>query len=184
MAGSFEVEGVRVDHGSHRLHPSINPQILASLRTLLGEDLQVRPRRGRVRLADRWVAFPLQLSDLIRHLPPSFAARAAAGAAVTPVLRPRADTSAEVLRASLGPAIAEEFYEPYLTKLWGLSPHQLSGELALPTRRRALAARSGSTGVARAGGLEPDVPLSAVMVTGRSPKRWRTRRPPPESTST
>ena len=138
MAGSFEIEGVRVDHGSHRLHPSIDTEILTSLRTLLGDDLQVRPRRGRVRLADRWVAFPLQLSDLIRHLPPSFAARAAAGAAVTPVLRPRADTSAEVLRSSLGPAIAEEFYEPYLTKLWGLSPHQLSGELA----RRRVGARS------------------------------------------
>ena len=138
MAGSFEVEGVRVDHGSHRLHPSVHPEILESLQRLLGNDLQVRARRGRVRLADRWVAFPLQLSDLVRHLPPSFAARAAAGAAVTPVLRPRADTSAEVLRASLGPAVAQEFYEPYLTKLWGVSPHQLSGELA----RRRVSARS------------------------------------------
>ena len=138
MAGSFDVAGVRVDHGSHRLHPSIDPKILGALKSLLGDDLQVRPRRGRVRLADRWVAFPLQLSDLIRHLPPSFAARAAAGAAVTPMLRPRADTSAEVLRSTLGPAVAEEFYEPYLTKLWGLSPHQLSGELA----RRRVGARS------------------------------------------
>lgn len=138
MAGSFEVEGVRVDFGSHRLHPSIDDQTLALLRSLLGDDLQVRSRRGRVRLADRWVAFPLQLSDLVRHLPPSFAARAAAGAAVTPILRPRSDTSAEVIRASLGPAIAQEFYEPYLTKLWGLSPHQLSGELA----RRRVSARS------------------------------------------
>lgn len=138
MAGSFDIEGVRVDYGSHRLHPSIDESILGSLRSLLGDDLQVRPRRGRVRLADRWVAFPLQLSDLIRHLPPSFAARAAAGAALTPVLRPRADTSAEVIRASLGPAVANEFYEPYLTKLWGVSPHELSGELA----RRRVSARS------------------------------------------
>jgi len=138
MAGSFDVDGMRVDFGSHRLHPSIAPRVLASLRELLGDDLQVRPRRGRVRLADRWVRFPLQLSDLVRHLPPGFAARAAAGAAITPVLRPRADTSAEVLRASLGPAIAEEFYEPYLTKLWGVAPQELSGELA----RRRVGARS------------------------------------------
>jgi protoporphyrinogen oxidase len=138
MAGSFDVDGVRVDYGSHRLHPSIDTTILEALRSLLGDDLQVRPRRGRVRLADRWVAFPLQLSDLVRHLPRSFAARAAAGAAMTPVLRARGDTTAEVLRASLGPTVAEEFYEPYLTKLWGLSPHQLSGELA----RRRVSARS------------------------------------------
>jgi len=138
MAGSFEIEGVRVDYGSHRLHPSIDERTLGELRSLLGDDLQVRSRRGRVRLADRWVAFPLQLADLVRQLPPSFAARAAAGAAVTPMLRPRADTSAEVIRASLGPAVAQEFYEPYLTKLWGLSPQQLSGELA----RRRVSARS------------------------------------------
>jgi protoporphyrinogen oxidase len=138
MSGSFDVAGVRVDHGSHRLHPSVDGRTHAELANLLGSDLQVRARRGRVRLAERWVAFPLQLADLVRHLPPSFAARAAAGAAVTPVLRPRADTSAEVIRASLGPAIAQEFYEPYLTKLWGLSPHQLSGELA----RRRVSARS------------------------------------------
>ncbi len=138
MAGSFEVDGVRVDYGSHRLHPSIDDRILGALRSLLGDDLQTRPRRGRVRIADRWVAFPLQLADLIRRLPPSFSARAAASAAVTPVLRPRADTTAEVLRSTLGPAVAEEFYEPYLTKLWGLPPQQLSGELA----RRRVGARS------------------------------------------
>lgn len=138
MAGSFEVDGVRVDFGSHRLHPSISPAIHEVLSELLGDDLQVRPRRGRVRIADRWVGFPLQLSDLVRHLPPGFAARAAAGAAVTPVLRPRDDTTAEVLRASLGPVIAEEFYEPYLTKLWGVAPQELSGELA----RRRVGARS------------------------------------------
>jgi protoporphyrinogen oxidase len=146
MAGSFEVDGVRVDHGSHRLHPSIAPHLLAALRSLLGDDLQTRPRRGRVRLADRWVAFPLQMADLLRRLPPSFAARAAAGAAVTPLLRPREDTTAEVLRASLGPAIAEEFYEPYLTKLWGLGPQELSGELA----RRRVGARSPGDLVRRA----------------------------------
>jgi protoporphyrinogen oxidase len=42
------------------------------------------------------------------------------------------------LRSTLGPAVAEEFYEPYLTKLWGLPPQQLSGELA----RRRVGARS------------------------------------------
>jgi protoporphyrinogen oxidase len=146
MAGSFDVEGVRVDFGSHRLHPAIDPAILESLRTLLGDDLQTRARRGRVRLASRWLAFPLQFSDLVRHLPPPFAVRAAAGAAMAPMLRARADTTAEVLRASLGPAVATEFYEPYLTKIWGVSPHELSGELA----RRRVSARSPTDLVRRA----------------------------------
>ncbi len=29
LAGSFEVGGVRVDHGSHRLHPATEPHLLA-----------------------------------------------------------------------------------------------------------------------------------------------------------
>ncbi|MGH3801393.1 MAG: NAD(P)-binding protein, partial [Pseudonocardiaceae bacterium] len=51
MAASFDVAGVRVDHGSHRLHPATPPAVLADLRGLLGEDLQCRPRNGRLRIA-------------------------------------------------------------------------------------------------------------------------------------
>ncbi|MDQ3469441.1 MAG: FAD-dependent oxidoreductase [Actinomycetota bacterium] len=46
LAGSFEVSGVRVDHGSHRLHERTDPSLLADLRTLLGDELQPRPRHG------------------------------------------------------------------------------------------------------------------------------------------
>ena len=60
MAGSIEVDGVRVDFGSHRLHPSTPPERLAEVRGLLGDDLQVRPRNGRIRLAGRWLRFPLR----------------------------------------------------------------------------------------------------------------------------
>ncbi|MCZ7528121.1 MAG: NAD(P)/FAD-dependent oxidoreductase [Acidimicrobiia bacterium] len=46
LAGSFEVAGVRVDHGSHRLHPACPPPVLETLRELLGPGLRRRPRRG------------------------------------------------------------------------------------------------------------------------------------------
>ena len=136
MAGSFEVAGVRVDHGSHRLHPSTPPEVLGALRELLGDDLQVRPRNGRIRLLDRWVAFPLQTGDLLRRTPPGFAARAALDAVTGPLRRPRADTFAEVVRAGLGPAVLDTFYGPYARKLWGVEASELSGELA---RRRVSA---------------------------------------------
>ncbi len=130
MAGSFEVAGLRVDHGSHRLHPSTPPHLLDALRGLLGDDLQVRPRNGRIRLQGRWIAFPLRATDLLGRLPRSFAARAAVDAVVGPLRRPRADTFAEVVRAGLGPAVASAFYEPYARKLWGIDARELSGELA------------------------------------------------------
>ena len=70
MAASFEVAGVRVDHGSHRLHPATPPAVLGPLRELLGYDLQTRPRHGRLRLYGRWVGFPLRPGELLRALPP------------------------------------------------------------------------------------------------------------------
>lgn len=135
-AASVEVGGIRVDLGSHRLHPSTDPAILADLRALLGDDLQRRPRRGRIRLAGRWIAFPLRPGDLVRRLPPSLALAAAWDAATAWARRPRSDTFAEVLRAGLGPTLCERFYFPYARKLWGLAPEELSGEQA---RRRVSA---------------------------------------------
>ena len=142
MAASHEVAGLRVDLGSHRLHPSTTPRLLDALRSLLGDDLQVRPRNGRILLRGRWVAFPLRATDLVARTPRPFALRAARDAALAPTRRgPRDDTFAEVVRAGLGPTVADEFYGPYVRKIWGVDPSDLSGELA---RRRVSAAGPGA----------------------------------------
>ena len=135
-AGSFEVGGMRVDHGSHRLHGATDPAILADLRSLLGDDLQTRPRNGRIRLAGRWIGFPLRPADLVRKLPPGFAAGAAFDALAAPLRRPRTDTFDDVVRAGLGPTMWRRFYGPYARKIWGVDPARLSGEQA---RRRVSA---------------------------------------------
>jgi protoporphyrinogen oxidase len=139
MAASFEVAGQRVDHGSHRLHPSTAPEILAALRALLGDDLQQRPRHGRLRLDGRWLRFPLRAGDLARHLPPALAARMAADTVLAPTRRARSGaTFPEVVTAGLGPTVADRFYLPYATKLFGADPDDLDGELA----RRRVSGRS------------------------------------------
>jgi protoporphyrinogen oxidase len=123
MSASFDVGGVRVDHGSHRLHPTTDPAILRQLQALV--PLQWRPRNGRIRLLDRWLRFPLRPVDLVTHLPP----RIALGSVVHS-RKERADTYAEVVRARFGQAMLDSFYGPYAHKLWGLSPDDLSGEQA------------------------------------------------------
>jgi len=162
MAASIEVAGQRVDLGSHRLHPSIAPHLLAAIQTLLGDDLQLRARDGRLRLRDRWVRFPLRAPDLVRQMPPGFAARALADAFLRPLRRPKADTFAEVVRCRFGRGILDEFYGPYAQKLWGTSADNLSGELA----RRRIATRG-------AGSL-----LRRVVQRGDGPGRtfWYPRR--------
>jgi protoporphyrinogen oxidase len=139
-SASHSVAGHRVDLGSHRLHPSIDPAILAELRALLGDELQVRPRRGRIRLEGRWIGFPLRPADVLRRCPPALALGALRDAATAPARRPRADTFAEELRAALGPAICERFYFPYARKIWGVAPEELAGAQARArVRTRSLA---------------------------------------------
>ncbi|HET6728127.1 MAG TPA: FAD-dependent oxidoreductase [Jiangellaceae bacterium] len=136
LAGSFEIAGVRVDHGSHRLHPSTPPRVLADLRGLLGDDLQRRRRNGRLRVAGRWVGFPLRAGELARELPGPLVARVARESATSPLRRARADTYAGVLRAGLGPTLYDELYGPYAQKLWGLPGDRIS---SVQARRRVSA---------------------------------------------
>ncbi len=136
MAASFDVAGVRVDHGSHRLHPAAPPVVLDRLRRLLGDELAERPRNGRLRLDGRWLSFPLRSTELLTGTSPSFAVRAALDAVASPLRRPTRDSYAEVVRAGLGPTVADRFHLPYARKLWGVDPEELSGGLA---RRRVSA---------------------------------------------
>src|SRR5215207_6234537 len=136
LAGSFDVAGLRVDHGSHRLHPSTPPPLITDLRALLGSDLQTRPRNGRLRIAERWVGFPLHAAELARGLPASMVAKVAREAVAAPLRRVKDDTYAGVLKAGLGPTLYNSVYGPYAEKLWGLPGERISGVQA---RRRVSA---------------------------------------------
>ncbi len=141
-AGSFELAGMRVDYGSHRLHPAAEPEVLDRLRALLGDELLTRPRHGRIRLQGRWIHFPLRPLDLLLRLPPRFAA----GAALDVVRRrgagiaPGGESFASVLERGLGRTLCREFYFPYARKIWGVEPEELS---AVQARRRVSAGSFG-----------------------------------------
>src|SRR5215217_3878980 len=144
MAASFEVAGVRVDHGSHRLHPATPPEVLGPLRELLGEDLQTRPRHGRLRLYGRWVGFPLRPVELARTLPPAAVARIGRDALSRPFVRSGGGSYAAVLAAGLGPELYGALYGPYAAKLWGLP-----GEAIDPEQARRRVGAGGVWGIAR-----------------------------------
>ncbi len=136
MAGSLDVAGLRVDRGSHRLHPATPPRILADLSMLLGADLQLRQRNGRLRVAGRWVGFPLRPGELVRELPAGLIARAGADVVTGPLRRGASDSYADALRHGLGPALYDALYAPYAVKLWGRAGTQIDAEQA---RRRVAA---------------------------------------------
>jgi protoporphyrinogen oxidase len=127
-AGSFDVEGIRVDYGSHRLHHACDPEILADLGRVLGDDLVHMPRHGRIRLRGKWLHFPLKPLDLMMRLDRGFAMGAMRDmiARALPGTKAEGDTFASVLRANLGRTICDHFYFPYARKLWGYEPERLS----------------------------------------------------------
>lgn len=158
MAGSITVAGMRVDLGSHRLHPVATPDVEALLVEALGTDLQGRRRRGRILLEGRWLDFPLRPVDMLAHLPPSFVVGAVRDL-VTGPWRTRSSEPGDgadalaVLRHRLGPTVTDRFYRPYLTKLYGVDPSRLHAEVA----DRRVAARRASDVVARILRPRPEV---------------------------
>jgi protoporphyrinogen oxidase len=139
-AASFKLQGQFVDFGSHRLHPACDPEILADIGELLGSELLMRPRHGRIRMRGRWIHFPLKPLDLLLRLDRRFAIDA-----LLDTLRKRfapaehgPENFATVLRTQLGETICRDFYFPYARKLWGLAPDELSATQA----RRRVAANS------------------------------------------
>lgn len=139
-AGSFELEGLRVDYGSHRLHPACPGEILADIQSLLKQDLLARPRHGRMGLRGRWVHFPLKPLDLATNLPPSFTFGVLRDSAAKILGSSEPNTFEGVLRRGLGRTICEDFYFPYARKIWGVAPEELDAEQA---RRRVSAGSLG-----------------------------------------
>lgn len=141
-AGGFELEGIPVDYGSHRLHPSCRPEILDDIRAMLGEDLLLRPRHGRIRLRGRWIHFPLKPLDLLLQLPASFGAGVIRDAITKAASARTGDEAsfATVLEAGLGRTICRDFYFPYARKIWGVPPEALD---PVQARRRVSAGSVG-----------------------------------------
>jgi protoporphyrinogen oxidase len=140
-AGSFEMGGLRVDFGSHRLHPTCAQPIMADIRAMLGDGLLDRPRHGRIRLQGRWVHFPLKPADLVMHLPLSFGAGVVGDSLGKMARRMQPlETFEGVLEHGLGRTICRNFYFPYAKKIWGLPPVELDAEQA---RRRVAAGSLG-----------------------------------------
>lgn len=130
-SGSFMIDGIHVDFGSHRLHPASEPHILDMIKDAVGEDLLWRPRHGRILLKKRWIHFPLKPVDLILRLPKGFTFALLFDMATKPLRKIQGEvTFKSVLLKGLGPAMSRAFYFPYMKKLWALDPEDLAVTLA------------------------------------------------------
>lgn len=151
LAASFEVAGVRVDQGSHRLDPNTSAHLLSDLQGLLGSDLQHRRRSSRIRMGEQWLTLPLRADEVARRLPPSLLARVARDSALSAFRRAESDTYDAVVRSRVGSAIYDRVYGPLAEKQWGMPGDRISSEHARRHTARLGALRVAGRAMVRSG---------------------------------
>jgi protoporphyrinogen oxidase len=141
-AGSFDLDGVYCDYGSHRLFPKLPAEITQDLKRLMGPDLIYQVRHGRIRLRGHWIHFPLKPMDLLFRLPKSFALGVLGDTARK--LLPRGSsgtpTFATLLEQGLGRTVCRDFFFPYARKIWGVAPEKLD---VMAAQRRVTGSSTG-----------------------------------------
>ena len=134
ISATMRREDMLFDFGSHRIHPACDAETLSLLRSLLGDDLLSRPRRGAIWLSGRFVEYPLRVGQVASALGPLRATSILASFArqkLFPTSGRLAQQSSETLLIErFGRAMYELFYKPYTTKVFGIPPDQMSPEQA------------------------------------------------------
>ncbi len=129
LAAGMTRDGMRLDFGPHRLHSAADPEVLADLRALLGDELELRTRRGQIFLNGRYLPFPPTARTLL-ELGPVTLARAEASLARARLHRRPPRSYAEAVSQAVGPALYRLFYAPYAEKVWGLPGELIAVEQA------------------------------------------------------
>lgn len=140
LLAPVEFEGIPCDRGSHRIHPSAHPLLMELTRDAGWLE---RPRRGRLVLDRSHMQYPLQMLDFLRGLGPktavhmglNFLARPNALRRFTSWENDRQDARTDIgfeqfVTARVGRRAYEQFYAPYVQKVWGLHPSEISQTVA------------------------------------------------------
>jgi protoporphyrinogen oxidase len=116
--------GVHYDLGSHRIHPEINSEVLQELRELLKGELLSPPRRGKIKLEDKFIDFPLSLNNLALTLGPRKCLQIFLSRLKQNKLS--GNSFKDSMEAKFGSVLYKAFYGPYIEKVWGKPGEELS----------------------------------------------------------
>jgi hypothetical protein len=132
--------GLPCDRGSHRIHPAAHPLLLELTQAAHWE---TRPRRGVLVLGGHHMAYPLQPLDFLRGLGVSTAAHMGANWLIRPTSRrrfrrweeDRTTISEDIgfkdfVIGRVGRRAYSQFYAPYVEKVWGMDPAEISQTVA------------------------------------------------------
>ena len=134
MAHTFSDGDISYDFGSHRIHPAYDPGALALIRDLVGSDLKLRDRRGKLRLNGRYMNYPPDLPGFLKGLGIGASLRGATSFLAERLRPHRGDgfplsyETCMIRRA--GKVIYDLFYSPYAWKVYGIDPKTISAHAA------------------------------------------------------
>ena len=123
----------RFDYGGHRFITK-NPELLAFIDELMGEDLLHADRKSVIRFGGRTYDYPLNLSNLLKTAPLPLMAGAVKDLLLLPFAKKPADFAsasfADWIMSHFGRTLYRQFFEGYTAKLWGINPDRLSADWA------------------------------------------------------
>lgn len=121
----------RFDFGGHRFITH-NSELLKLVEEVLAEDLLLASRKSVIRFKGKTYAYPLSLSNLIKVAPlgllfNSFIDLIKIALKIT---RPDNKSFESWISSRFGNTLYKNFFGPFTTKLWGISPAKLSSDWA------------------------------------------------------
>lgn len=125
--------GFSFDLGGHRFITH-NIALAEEVQALLGDRLEVRPRKSCIRLKGKFFHYPLDFGDLIKKLHPLTALQSGLDYLITTLvqkMKKRPDESLEDwVKNRFGRTLYNIYFGPYSEKLWGRSPKEISADWA------------------------------------------------------
>lgn len=133
LCRSVRRNGYIFDLGGHRFISKYKT-LLDDVRAVMGEALEIRPRKSTIRLNGQYFAYPLDAKDLVTKMSPLVSIRCLLDYLATSVknrISPRPPVSLEDWVVShFGRSLYEIYFGPYSAKLWGVPPDAISADWA------------------------------------------------------
>ncbi|MFH0985844.1 MAG: FAD-dependent oxidoreductase [Candidatus Omnitrophota bacterium] len=133
MARTLSRQGYQYDLGSHRIHKDIGEEELCYLQQLMGPELMVRQRAGKLRFGTKHLDYPIETLQFFSALGIKELwefvvswARRKSGQELSGDALAGSDTYEGYLRRQVGDRVYRLFYEPYARKVFGLDPALIS----------------------------------------------------------
>jgi protoporphyrinogen oxidase len=130
ISASKKYKNMSYDLGSHRFLPSFKGNALDFLKKFAGKNLQKNERKGLIRLNDKWLKYPLKITDAYRI---SFvkSIKWISSSLIYKIIflfKGYDKTSHQAFLKSFGKAFTDDFYKPFFIKVFGQNLKNLSDE--------------------------------------------------------